>query len=185
MRPDERMSALLQQELDGTMPPFLLFWGHTPKADHPGPWVLSQWWPVKVEVDGHVYRHAEGWMMAEKARLFGDDGTLTRILQAEHPGEAKKLGRTVKGFDHDTWMSVAFGIVVKGNHAKFTHHDDLRQYLVSTAPRVLVEASPRDHIWGIGRAATDDEAQRPSQWRGTNLLGFALTEVREQLARAD
>ena len=160
------MSALLQQELDGTLPPLLLFWGHTAKADHPGPWVLSQWWPVKVEVDGHVYRHAEGWMMAEKARLFGDDETRRRILEAEHPGEAKKLGRTVKRFDHDAWMAVAYDIVVRGNHAKFTQHDDLRRYLVGTAPRVLVEASPRDRHLGDRLGAERPRSAAPEPMAG-------------------
>jgi ribA/ribD-fused uncharacterized protein len=44
-----------------------------------------------------------------------------------------------------------------------------------------VEASPYDRIWGIGLAAEHEDVSRPSRWRGLNLLGFALMDVREQL----
>jgi ribA/ribD-fused uncharacterized protein len=46
---------------------------------------------------------------------------------------------------------------------------------------VLVEASPRDRVWGIGMGASHPDAARPSHCRGTNLLGFALMNVRDQL----
>lgn len=181
MDPDAALEQLLADEAAGRLPRFLCFWGDKGKADRPGPWVLSQWFPIAFEVGGVTYRHAEGFMMSEKARLFGDDAMAQRIAAVEHPGEAKKLGRTVRGFDEATWQREAFGIVACGNLAKFTQHDDLRAYLLSTAPKVLVEASPVDRIWGVGLAADDPRAQAPSEWRGRNLLGFALMAVRERL----
>lgn len=180
--PDRQIQALLEAEVAGDLPPFLLFWGPTAKAEHPGPWVLSQWWPSAFVADGITYLHAEGFMMAEKARLFGDESTRRRIIATEHPAEAKKLGRLVRGFDETAWAAASFDLVVQGNLAKFSQHEDLRRYLVSTAPRVLVEASPRDCIWGIGLSAQSDRATRPSEWRGQNLLGFALMAVRSQLS---
>jgi ribA/ribD-fused uncharacterized protein len=124
-------------------------------------------------------------MMAAKARLFGDDRSLARILDAVHPGEAKKLGRAVRNFEDSVWREHAYDVVVRANVAKFGQHDELRRYLLSTAPRVLVEASPRDRVWGIGLSAHDMRSARPSEWRGENLLGFALTEVRTRLTRAN
>ena len=44
-----------------------------------------------------------------------------------------------------------------------------------------MEASPVDRIWGIGLAAEDARASQPEQWRGLNLLGYALMEVRDRL----
>jgi ribA/ribD-fused uncharacterized protein len=70
---------------------------------------------------------------------------------------------------------------VAGNLAKFGEHRDLRDFLLSTGEKVLVEASPYDRIWGIGMTATNAGVERPSAWRGLNLLGFALMEVRERL----
>lgn len=71
--------------------------------------------------------------------------------------------------------------MVAGNLAKFGQHTDLREYLLGTGDRVLVEASPLDRVWGIGLAADDERAVSPDQWRGLNLLGFALMQVRETL----
>jgi hypothetical protein len=45
----------------------------------------------------------------------------------------------------------------------------------------VVEASPRDRVWGIGLAAGDERAGSPERWQGLNLPGFALMEVRHQL----
>jgi ribA/ribD-fused uncharacterized protein len=184
MDPSAALDRLLADEVAERLPPFLCFWGHEARAEHAGPWVLSQWWPVAFEVDGVTYRHAEGFMMSEKARLFGDEEAAARIVDAPHPGEAKKLGREVRGFEEATWERAAFDIVVRGNLAKFGQHDDLRAYLVATAPKVLVEASPVDRIWGIGLAGDDVRARVPSEWRGRNLLGFALMAVREELRQS-
>ena len=118
--------------------------------------------------------------MAEKARLFGDD-ILVQILAAKSPAEAKKLGREIQGFDAEVWEAHKVDIVRAGNLHKFGQHKDLLKFLLSTGDRVLVEASPVDAIWGIGLAADAPEAADPARWRGPNLLGFALMEVRDEL----
>lgn len=145
---------------------------------------LSQWWPAEFEVDGTRYPTAEHFMMAEKARLFDDDETRELILKAKHPSEAKKLGRRVRGFDEAVWNDARFDLVVNGNLAKFARNSALREFLLGTGERVLVEASPVDSIWGIGLAADDERATDPAQWPGLNLLGFALMEVRERLRQS-
>jgi ribA/ribD-fused uncharacterized protein len=175
--------ALVTEIQSGLAPKWLFFWGHTPSKDgQVSKSCFSQWW------DGHAFTHegvayatAEHFMMAEKARLFGDALTLSRILTAKSPAEAKKLGRLVQGFDEKQWLAARWNIVVQGNLAKFSQHADLRAFLVETGDRVLVEASPYDRIWGIGMSATAPEVEDPSQWNGLNLLGFALMEVRELL----
>ncbi|RJL32593.1 NADAR family protein [Bailinhaonella thermotolerans] len=170
-------------ESEGRRIRFLFFWGHRrPAGGGVGAGCLSQWWEAEFAEDGHVYRSAEHYMMAHKALLFGDEETAGRILAAAHPGEAKRLGREVRGFDEDEWARRRFGIVVRGNIAKFGAHPELAAYLLATRDRVLVEASPRDRIWGIGLAAGDPRAASPSAWRGLNLLGFALMSARDALA---
>ncbi|KAB2345671.1 NADAR family protein [Actinomadura rudentiformis] len=168
----------------GERPKYLYFWGHQPgKEGAVGSGCLSQWWPLHpFTVEGVDYRSAEHWMMAGKARLFGDDAMLSRILEANSPAEAKALGGKVQGFDEETWAAHRFEIVAEGNVAKFGQHDDLKTYLLGTGARVLVEASPRDRIWGIGLAATDERVSDPHKWRGLNLLGFALMEARARLS---
>ena len=161
---------------------YLLFWGHRP---HPSGDItascLSQWWATPFKVNNHTYPTAEHWMMAEKARLFDDGDAELAILKAKSPGEAKKIGRQVKNFDQSIWEAHRFQIVVAGNFAKFGQNPALKDFLIDTKQRVLVEASPVDPIWGIGLAKEHAFATIPPKWRGLNLLGFALMTVREQL----
>lgn len=160
-----------------------MFWGHRPQRDgSPGSGCLSQWWPAPFTVDDVRYPTAEHWMMAAKARLFGDADAEARILAARSPAEAKNVGGLVRGFDEERWAAERFGIVVAGSVAKFGQDPALRGYLLATGARVLVEASPVDRVWGIGLAAGDERATDPGRWRGENLLGFALMEARERLA---
>jgi ribA/ribD-fused uncharacterized protein len=162
---------------------YLFFWSHRPRRDGTvGPECLSQWWPAAFVVDGVRYASAEHYMMVGKARLFGDEATAQRMLATPNPGAVKALGRQVRAFDETTWDAHRFGLVTDGNVAKFGQHPDLRDYLLRTGDRVLVEASPVDRVWGIGLAATDPLAADPTRWRGRNLLGFALMRAREILA---
>lgn len=174
---------LRQLELCGQCPEFMFFWGHRPRRDGgTGPWCLSQWWPAPFTVDGITYATAEHFMMAAKARLFRGEVLVPRILEAPSPRDAKALGRAIQGYDEDLWAASRYGIVVEGNMAKFAQDPVLRAYLAATAGRILVEASPEDGVWGIGLAADDNRAARPSEWEGLNLLGFALMDVRDHLA---
>lgn len=158
------------------------FWGHTPKsADQVDKSCLSQWFPADFIVEGVTYPTAEHFMMAGKARVFNDAEVLAEILQSTSPNEAKKLGRKVHNFDDKVWKQHRMELVVAGNYAKFSQHEKLKAFLLSTGNQVLVEASPYDKIWGIGVGASNEHANNPLQWKGLNLLGFALMAVREQL----
>ncbi|MFJ8940685.1 NADAR family protein [Streptomyces sp. NPDC102365] len=190
--------ALVSAVRAGTKVKYLYFWGHRPRADgRIGSSCLSQWWPSPFTVDGVEYRTAEHWMMARKARLFGDAEAERRALDAPNPALAKKAGRLVRGFDEGVWERERFGIVVEGSVAKFSSDDELRGFLVGTGERsemggpaaegwgrVLVEASPVDRVWGIGLAADDERASDPARWLGPNLLGFALMAARRRLQAA-
>ena len=163
---------------------FLLFWGHQPAKDLSiTQSCFSQWWPARFEADHVSYPTAEHWMMAEKARLFNDDEIRSRIMDARSPAEAKKLGRLIRHFDPLVWDDQKFEVVTQGNYYKFQQHAALRDFLINTGERILVEASPVDPVWGIGLAADDPKSENPLLWKGQNLLGFALMEVRDRLKR--
>jgi len=161
---------------------YLCFWGHRPRADGAiSSACFSQWFDAPFVVADVRYATAEHWMMAEKARLFGDAEAEAKILATADPAAAKAAGREVRGYRQALWEQHRFDIVVAGNRAKFEQSSDLGAYLIGTADRVLVEASPIDAIWGIGLAADDARVADPSRWRGLNLLGFALMRVRAAL----
>lgn len=164
---------------------YLHFWGHKPEPDGSlGRGCLSQWWPSPFTVGGITYLTAEHWMMAEKARLFQDADAERAAVGARNPALAKAAGRTVRAFDDQIWERERFEIVVRGSVHKFSSTPELRAYLTNTGERVLVEASPRDKVWGIGMPARHENAENPRAWRGLNLLGFALMEARARLRAA-
>lgn len=160
---------------------FLFFWGHRGSGRGVRQECLSQWYESPFSVEGVSFVTAEHYMMHRKAHLFGDVETARRILAAPTPGAAKALGRAVSGFDDQIWERHRREIVTTGNLAKFSQSERLASFLLSTHDRVLVEASPVDRIWGIGLAVGDEEVENPLNWRGPNLLGFALMDVREAL----
>ena len=161
---------------------FLFFWGHQPSKDGTiAKTCFSQWWLSSFVVEGIEYKTAEHWMMAEKARLFGDEEILQKILACHSPAEAKKLGRKVKNYQDEIWLENRFEIVKRGNFYKFSQNESLKDFLLTTQKRILVEASPVDNIWGIGMAIDHPNIENPAKWEGLNLLGFALMEVRDEL----
>jgi ribA/ribD-fused uncharacterized protein len=177
------LDSVRQCALTGTSMQFVFFWRHTPESSVVVTKAcLSQWWPAPFVVDGNTYPTAEHYMMAQKARLFGDEHSFNNVLLASHPREARQLGRSVTGFKQLIWVAERCRIVVEANHAKFSQHGDLRAFLLGTGDRVLVEASPFDRIWGIGLAASEPDIENPSRWQGLNLLGFALMTVRDMLS---
>lgn len=165
-----------------TEPEYIFFWGHRPSKDGTiTKSCMSQWWDHPFTVSGITYPTAEHWMMAKKAAMFGDMDIFNRILSVKDPGDVKALGRAVKGFNDSIWQQNCYRIVVEGNLHKFSSDENLKDYLIGTGEKVLVEASPVDKIWGIGMAADDKDIMDPTEWRGENLLGYALMEVREEL----
>jgi ribA/ribD-fused uncharacterized protein len=133
------------------------------------------------EIDGTVYCCAEQCMMAEKARLFGDGAMLDKIMQARSPKEMKAYGRAVSRFDASVWEANCYGIVKRASLEKFSQNPALLDFLLGTKSRILVEASPHDRVWGIGLGREHPDAENPMKWHGTNLLGFALTQARDEL----
>lgn len=147
---------------------FTLFW-HGP---------FSQWSACKFTVWGIEYNCCEQYMMACKARMFGDTKSLDIIMGTTSPKDQKAEGRKVENFDVDKWNVMAKDFVFMGNYAKFTQDEDLLKTLMATEGTTLVEASPRDTIWGIGLGADNPKSQNRATWRGTNWLGEVLTNVR-------
>lgn len=178
IRNNQQLCSWLQQ---GNRAKFVFFWGHQQPKTGVNKSCFSQWFESSFYHGTTYYKTAEHFMMAEKARLF-DASLVEQILEANTPAEAKKLGRKVENFENSVWESKRFDIVVQANLLKFGQNGALKEFLVSTGDRVLVEASPVDNVWGIGMATDHPNAENPSKWKGLNLLGYALMEVRSQLA---
>jgi len=144
---------------------------------------LSQWWPCIFSDYKHRYNSAEQYMMVQKAELFSNYALIPELIKQNNPSTIKQMGRKVSNFIPSDWDQFKFDIVVAGNLLKFSQNKKLQEYLLSTGDKLLVEASPYDRVWGIGLNPDDENKSKPNNWRGNNLLGFALMEVRNQLRR--
>jgi ribA/ribD-fused uncharacterized protein len=174
---------MLMEALDaGESFDFLFFYGHQQKKPNKiDQSCFSQWFQSGFDVDEVHFKTAEHYMMAQKAKLFEDYDAFQEIINSPDPKTAKQLGRTVQNFDNEIWTAHCFEIVVEGNFQKFSQNPDLLHFILNTDPKMLVEASPHDRIWGIGLGKNDRDALRPERWLGKNLLGFALVEARRRL----
>ena len=143
--------------------------------------IYSQWYQAPMTIDGVLYNCCEQYMMHQKALFFGDTETAEKIMLTSHPNDQKQLGRQVKNFNKDRWDKVNLQIVYKGNYAKFTQNENLKEELLATGNKILVEASPYDQIWGIGMGEEENGVNDPMNWKGQNLLGWAITLVRQEL----
>lgn len=128
--------------------------------------------------DGVVYSSAEQAMMHRKALLFGDKATAEAIMVAQTPSQCKQLGRKVRPYDDEKWSKKRYDIVIRILADKFGQNADLGEQLAQTFPKQIAEASPTDKVWGIGLGVA--AAKAGIKWRGRNLLGKALMEVRKK-----
>lgn len=134
---------------------------------------FSNFFRSPIELDGKEWPTSEHYYQAQKATSFGDRES---IRNASTPKEAARLGRTLKEIRSD-WDQVKYNIMKIAVRAKFTQHEKLRNVLLSTGDKILVEWTEgtelHDSIWGNAR----DKEGNP----GKNLLGKALMEIRTEL----
>lgn len=150
---------------------YVFFWGE----------LYSQWYAADMIIDGIKYNCCEQYMMHQKALTFGDTEMAELIMKTKDPNTQKSYGKQVSGFNRNLWDRVCLKIVYKANLAKFTQHPELGKELLETGDKIIVEASPYDVIWGIGMGENDEGIEDPINWNGTNLLGWAIMIVRQEL----
>lgn len=154
----------------------ILFWHETGKYG-----CFSNWYHTFFIIDSTPYISSEQYMMTQKAALFNDTEIKNEILHETDQKTIKALGRKVRNFDPDVWNKHKSIIMHDGIYAKFTQNADLKKILLSTGKQTIAEASPWDKIWGIGLYASNPDAKDPAKWKGQNLLGKALMQVRNEI----
>jgi ribA/ribD-fused uncharacterized protein len=142
---------------------------------------LSQWY-ISSFTDpstDQIYNCAEQYMMHQKAVSRNDEAAATAILNTPYPKEQKDLGRAITNWDDAAWDEVKEKVVEEGSYMKFSQNKKLRDKLLMTGDRELVEASGSDRVWGVGFNAKSALSRR-ADW-GTNLLGKCLMKARERI----
>lgn len=142
---------------------------------------LSNWYLSDFVIGGKSFSSMEQYMMYSKARIFKDEEIAKKILLTSDVAQIKALGRQVSNYDESTWNGVRQIIIYEGLLAKFNQNDDLKAKLKSTGDSILAECAVKDSIWGIGLSMKDPNRLNKNEWKGENLLGYALMMVREHL----
>ena len=159
----------------------LFFWGHTEHGSNVTKACLSNFYPCKFEFNGKTFNFSEQCFMYQKALLFNDFEVVSQILNETDVRKIKALGRKVKNFNNELWDKHKEDFMFNACYAKFSQNDKLKDFLLNTGNREIVEASPVDNIWGIG-FSSDNAMENVDKW-GQNLLGKVLMKVREDLNR--
>jgi ribA/ribD-fused uncharacterized protein len=171
---DDLAKAARSERSDGVV----LLWKDTQDNGY-----LSNWAKSPFSLDGTDYNCVEQWIMSSKARACRDDSIREQVMQTANPKKQKALGRSIdkKAVDRHWRIQQKWNIQLRGCRAKFQQNEMLATRLLQTGRKPIAEASPSDTIFGIGLAPNNPLAQDPANWKGQNLLGKALMQVREEL----
>lgn len=142
---------------------------------------LSNHHYAPFEVQGRVYANMEQYLAYKRAKLSGQQSLINKALLAQDPVEAKAILNMLKNDHREEWKKEVSAIVTEGLQAKFSQNASLGEYLRSTAPLHLGEAS-RNPQGGVGFTLGNEEVTNQSKWsKQGNLLGRLLMKVRNQM----
>ena len=142
---------------------------------------FSNWYPAEFDYVQH-FSSAEQFMMYHKVMMFRKFDLAEQIMNTSDPAECKKIaGQKFPEFNPTIWEKTCYTIVKRGVKAKFKQNKDILEKLLGTGNELLAECSPHDKKWGIGIDIDDPDRLVMHKWKGQNLLGRILMEVREEL----
>ena len=150
---------------------YVAFWGGC----------FSNFFPCHFWLDGKEWTSSEKYFMWKKAVTFADNEIAEQILNSDEPKIVKTLGRQVKGFNPNVWDEVKVDIMTSAVSAKFFQDADCNECIKLFPTQKFVEGSPTDTIWGVGVHYQDKNIFDETKWRGLNLLGHVLDEVRDRI----
>ena len=110
--------------------------------------------------------------------MFGDSYTTNLILRTDSAIEAKRLSYKIAGVDHLRWKLDGYHKCEPGIMAKFDQNPLLKSMLLSTKPKLLVEAST-DTLWGTGVGLKHSNVLSRKHWTGQGWLSKMLHTIRD------
>lgn len=126
---------------------------------------LSNFWIAPYVVGPYTLQSVEHGFQAAKAYNKYD---AYLIATASTPGQAKKLGRTVKV--REDWDEIRIKVMYNHVTEKFRQNKDLAQKLLDTGDQELIEGNYwGDRFWGVCKG------------EGDNWLGRILMQVRKEI----
>ena len=126
---------------------------------------------------------SEQAFMYFKALYFKDYEKADKIYRAQNkPSLCFVLGRQIKNYNDEAWKKVRYQLFYDLNYQKFLQNDKLREKVLSEEfdNKIFAEAFEDDDIWGIGIDENIRTAKYQRYWKGQNLLGKILTNIRNR-----
>jgi len=108
-----------------------------------------------------------------QSKKFIDVEYAAQIRKAKSAKDASILGKSKVVKLRKDWEEAKTDIMFLGVKGKFEAHETLKKKLLSTDEMLIIENSPYDNYWGIGRTG-----------QGMNQLGAVLMRVRQILRNA-
>ena len=137
--------------------------------------------PCSFMIDNVHYNCAEQYNQSEKAALFDDNITQSKVMKETNPYKIKKLGSHVRKFSEDKWRKVNKKIVHRAVAAKFEQNRTLRDLLLQSGNKKIIESS-RDPYWGSGVHLHDRNALDSRMW--VNKEGGAMKDILHRVRRS-
>ena len=147
---------------------------------------LSNWnTEYPFSIGNTEYICIEQRVQAEKCSMFGDMIAAEKVMDETDPKKMRKLGENVRNYKHSEWMSSIGDITYEANLAKFSDRRaaGAKDYLLATGSRIIGEASA-NMKWGIGLKVSDRDSANPRAWKGENLSGVILMDIRNDIVRS-
>ena len=110
---------------------------------------FSNFHPADFVHNDQDYHCAEQFIQHVKAKLFGDVEAGNKILKTKSGLECKQIAYDIKNYDHDHWIEQASTLCKPGIKAKFDQNIKLKDLLLKTGSKIIVECS-KDRHWGTG-----------------------------------
>ena len=143
---------------------------------------FSNFYPCTIiAFDGERFNCAEQYYQAQKCKFAGDYHTLQFVKQATNGREAKAATKHLRRQLTSEWDYTKANVLYDIVFLKFTQNADLSQRLINTDDCFMVEANPSDLYFGSGLAIEDSRNNDPTFYRGQNVMGQILEQVRDRL----
>ena len=141
---------------------------------------LSNAYPTEFELDKVVYTSVEQCLSNQRCLMADDWSKAFRVMESIDAEEQRSIASKVKLRNENVWVGTRQALCMRALHAKFEQNPGLKRDLLRTGDAVLVKYGAEDPVWGCGLDLEDCEEPDVWEWKGMNLLGFALMELRKQ-----
>ncbi|CAI2373764.1 unnamed protein product [Moneuplotes crassus] len=141
----------------------ILFYGR-----HLSHFEFSNFYSAPFYIDSKEYPTSEHYFQSMK--FYPSYDHMESVRLAKSPGVAARLGRSRKNPLRKDWEEVKDDVMRTALEAKFTQNEGLKEVLLETGTREIIEHTGKDFYWGDG-----------GDGGGKNMLGILLMELREKL----